>query len=85
MKQLVLLCALVGASFGIVASCGPERSFCPNNPPEYNCLPDAGPSQGGQGGTGSAGPCPNGGSADFTTGTCKCTGPGITPYTCSNQ
>jgi hypothetical protein len=83
-KRLVLLGAFVVTAFGIVASCGPERSFCPNNPPMYNCLPDGG-SMGGQSGTGGGfNKCPNGGGAVVdVSNNCTCQGGGVTPYPCA--
>jgi hypothetical protein len=84
-KRFLLLCALAGASFGIVASCGPERPFCPNNPPMYNCLPDSGTSIGGGSGTGGGfNKCPNGGAAILDgSGNCTCQGAGVPTYTCA--
>jgi len=86
-KRFLLLCALAGASFGIVASCGPERSFCPNNPPMYNCLPDSGTSLTGTAGTGGGfNKCPNGGAAILDANAmCTCQGAGVTTYPCAMQ
>ena len=51
MKALLLVCALVGVLLGVGASCGPQQSFCPNNPPYYNCY-DSEAGAGGMGGGG---------------------------------
>jgi hypothetical protein len=50
-KPFLIICAFAGLALGIGGSCGPQRSFCPNNPPEYNCITnsEAG-SMGGAGG-----------------------------------
>jgi hypothetical protein len=54
-KAFLVVCALAGAALAIATSCGPERCFNPNNPPEFNCIvnSDAG-AIGGNGGTGPA-------------------------------
>ena len=48
-QPFLFICGIVAAFSGMVASCGPERPFCPYGPdPEYICLPDAGSSAGGE-------------------------------------
>jgi len=49
-KSLFIVCGLVGLALGIATSCGPKESFCPNNPPLYNCYETTG--TGGAGGGG---------------------------------
>jgi hypothetical protein len=53
-KPILVVCALVLATLGIVSSCGPERPFCPNNPPEFNCINNSDASSIGGGGAGGA-------------------------------
>jgi hypothetical protein len=54
-KALLVVSALALAALGIASSCGPERPFCPNNPPEFNCINNSDASAlGGNGGTGPA-------------------------------
>jgi hypothetical protein len=54
-KAFLIVCALAGVALGVASSCGPQQSFCPNNPPVYNCInnSEAG-AIGGMGGNGSA-------------------------------
>ena len=48
-KPFLVICGMVAAFSGMVASCGPERPFCPyGTDPEFICLPDAGSSAGGE-------------------------------------
>jgi hypothetical protein len=85
-KKLLFVMLLLGSIAGIISSCGPERSFCPNNPPLYNCIPAAGGNTGtGMGGMGQPGNpfCPDGGAQVVTATDCTCSGPGVTTYPCA--
>jgi hypothetical protein len=70
-KPLLLLCAVVGAVLGIVTSCGPQQSFCPNNPPHYNCY-DSDSAMPGTGGMGDNGPCDGGAHMTAQDGAITC-------------
>jgi hypothetical protein len=82
-KALLVICALAGLALGIGASCGPQRSFCPNNPPDYNCIinSEAG-ALGGNGGNGGS-RCPDGGSPNVGGGSCTCVQIGQMSYPCA--
>jgi len=60
-QRFLVICGMVAAFSAMAASCGPERPFCPyGSDPEHICHPDAGSSTGGNGGSGSQGPCDGG-------------------------
>ena len=72
-KPFLVICGMVAALSGTVASCGPERPFCPyGTDPEFICLPDAGGSSGGSGGGGPIGQC-DGGAQHLCGGIVQCT------------
>jgi hypothetical protein len=51
-KAFLVVCALAGAALAVATSCGPERPFCPNNPPEFNCINNSDAGSIGGGGAG---------------------------------
>jgi hypothetical protein len=58
MKWFLAVCALASVLGIAVASCGPEREFCPLKP-QGSCFFDDGGPQGGSGGQ-NQGPCDGG-------------------------
>lgn len=71
-QPFLVIFGIVAAFSGMVASCGPERPFCPyGSDPEFICLPDAGSSTGGGGGSGPIGPC-DGAAPMIINGVSKC-------------
>jgi hypothetical protein len=55
MKVAFWLVIMVSAAMGAIASCGPERKFCPDMPPDYECRVNLDSSA--NGGTGGGGAC----------------------------
>ena len=50
MKWFLSVCALAGLAAALSSfSCGPQKQFCPNHPPDFACFDNDG---GGMGGTG---------------------------------
>ena len=57
MKWLLGLCSVAALAVALSsASCGPQKAFCPNHPPDFSCFNAGGGSEGGQGGQ-DQGPC----------------------------
>jgi hypothetical protein len=72
-QPFLFICGVVVALSGMVASCGPERPFCPYGPdPEYICVPADEGGVGGGGGTGPIGMC-DGGAQFICGGIVQCT------------
>ena len=72
-QPFLVICGMIAAFSGMVTSCGPERPFCPyGTDPEFICLPDAGSSTGGNGGSGPIGQC-DGGAQYVCAGVVQCT------------
>ena len=56
MKWFLSVCALAGVIAAVSSSCGPEKQFCPNHPPDFSCYANGGSGMGGGGGQ-DQGPC----------------------------
>jgi hypothetical protein len=56
MKWFLSVCALAGLAAVLSSSCGPQKAFCPSNPPDYSCFDKDGGGLGGMGGQ-DQGPC----------------------------
>jgi hypothetical protein len=70
-KAFLIVCALAGVALGVASSCGPQQSFCPNNPPVYNCINNS--EAGSAGGAGGMGPDPcEGGARTIVNGMVVC-------------
>ena len=60
MKWLLGLCSVAAVVVAVSSSsCGPEKPFCPNHPPDFSCFAAGGGAEGGQGGQ-DQGPCDGG-------------------------
>ena len=70
--QFLILCGIVASAAGMIASCGPERPFCPYGPDkEFICVPVDEAGAGGGGGTAPVGPC-DGAAPMIVNGVSKC-------------